>query len=112
MFEDFVDVVKTVGGLASCVTSVGALIALFVKPVREKILMTSKERDVQKECDKCLLRNEITDFYYSHKEDKVIAGRQFENIDKLYNVYKMLGGNSFVEKIYTEMRDTWEIKGE
>ena len=112
MFENFVDVVKTVGGLASCIMSIGALITLFVKPIREKILMTSKERDAQKECDKCLLRNEITDFYYSHKDNKVIAERQFENIDKLYHAYKMLGGNSFVEKIYTEMRDSWEIKGE
>ena len=73
MFEDLVEMVKTVGGLASCIMSIGALITLFVKPVREKILMTSKERDAQKECDKCLLRNEITDFYYSHKDSKVLS---------------------------------------
>ena len=52
MFEDLVEMVKTVGGLASCIMSIGALITLFVKPIREKILMTSKERDAQKECDK------------------------------------------------------------
>ena len=49
MFEDLEEVVKTVGGLASCIMSIGALITLFVKPVRDKMLMTRKERDAQKE---------------------------------------------------------------
>ena len=32
----------------------------------------------------------------------------FENFVKLYNAYKALGGNSFIDKIYEEIK-TWEV---
>lgn len=112
MLDEVIEVIKTIGGIASCLMSIAALFALGYKPIREKFVTSKKERDAQRECDKCLLRNEITNFYYANKKEHTIAEKQFENIDRLYQAYRMLGGNSFIVKIYTEIKEDWDIKDE
>ena len=55
---------------------------------------------------KCLLRSQITDVYYRYKEEESLPEYERENVDRLYEAYKALRGNSFIEDIYKEMR-TW-----
>lgn len=65
-----------------------------------------KEKDVrQEEALKCLLRSNITSKYYVYSELKEIPYYEKENIDKMFEQYKMMGGNSYVETIVHEINN-------
>ena len=57
---------------------------------------------------KCQLRDAMLRIYYHHSETKVVRQYEYENFVLLYEAYKALKGNSFIDKIYTEVK-TWEI---
>lgn len=57
---------------------------------------------------KCQLRSEMLRIYYHHQETKIIRQYEYENFVMLYEAYKALKGNSFIDKIYSEVK-TWEI---
>ena len=57
---------------------------------------------------KCQLRSEMLRIYYHHKDKEVIRQYEYENFVYLYEAYKALKGNSFIDKIYKEVQ-TWEI---
>ena len=63
-----------------------------------------KEKDTrQEEALKCLLRSNITSKYYVYSELGEIPYYEKENIDKMFEQYKMMGGNSYVETIVKEI---------
>ena len=57
---------------------------------------------------KCQLRSEMLRIYYHNKGDKKIRQYEYENFIFLYEAYKALKGNSFIDKIYAEVKK-WEI---
>ena len=57
---------------------------------------------------KCQLRSEMLSIYYRHRENKRIRQYEYENFVLLYEAYKALKGNSFIDKIYNEVK-TWEV---
>ena len=57
---------------------------------------------------KCQLRSEMLRIYYHNRESKIIHQYEYENFVLLYEAYKSLKGNSFIDKIYEELQ-TWEI---
>ena len=57
---------------------------------------------------RCQLRTEMLQIYYHNRERKVIRQYEYENFVFLYEAYKALKGNSFIDKIYEEVHD-WEI---
>lgn len=57
---------------------------------------------------KCQLRSEMLRVYYHNRETEVIRQYEYENFVMLYEAYKALRGNSFIDKIYKEV-ETWEI---
>ena len=57
---------------------------------------------------KCQLRSEILRIYYHNREKQTIRQYEFENFVMLYEAYKALRGNSFIDKIYEEVH-SWEI---
>lgn len=57
---------------------------------------------------KCLLRSEMLRIYYRHSDSGEIRQYEYENFVFLYEAYKALKGNSFIDKIYEEVR-SWEI---
>lgn len=57
---------------------------------------------------KCQLRSEMLRIYYHNKETEKIRQYEYENFVYLYDAYKALKGNSFIDKIYDEVR-TWEV---
>ena len=57
---------------------------------------------------KCQLRSDMLRIYYNHQETKVIRQYEYENFVMLYEAYKALKGNSFIDKIYSEVK-TWKI---
>jgi hypothetical protein len=57
---------------------------------------------------KCQLRSEMLRIYYHNKEEEKIRQYEYENFVFLYEAYKALKGNSFIDKIYKEV-SSWEI---
>lgn len=79
---------------------IGVLIGVIV-PV---IVSVRKISDGQKS----LLRSEMLQIYYRNRESGIIHQYEYENFVYLYEAYKALKGNSFIDKIYSEVK-TWEI---
>ena len=46
--------------------------------------------------------------YYHNREAKEIRQYEYENFVFLYEAYKALKGNSFIDKIYSEVKE-WDI---
>lgn len=57
---------------------------------------------------KCQLRSEMLRIYYHNRQDGKIRQYEYENFVFLYEAYKALKGNSFIDKIYTEVK-TWDV---
>lgn len=57
---------------------------------------------------KCQLRSEMLRIYYHNRETGKIRQFEYENFVLLYDAYKALKGNSFIDKIYKEVQ-SWEI---
>ncbi|MBQ1272704.1 MAG: hypothetical protein IIY12_04330 [Clostridia bacterium] len=52
---------------------------------------------------KCQLRSEMLRIYYHCRDEKKIRQYELENFIALYEAYRALKGNSFIEKIYKEI---------
>lgn len=90
-------VLKIITTIASC--AVTGLLGYFSGKVK-----TYKEKDLrQEEALKCLLRSNITSKYYVYSEMKEIPYYEKENIDKMFEQYQKMGGNSYVETIVKEI---------
>lgn len=57
---------------------------------------------------KCQLRSEMLRIYYHNRESGKIRQYEYENFVMLYEAYRALKGNSFIDKIYKEVQ-SWEI---
>lgn len=57
---------------------------------------------------KCQLRSEMLRIYYNNREKRIIRQYEYENFVMLYEAYKALKGNSFIDKIYKEIQE-WDI---
>lgn len=57
---------------------------------------------------KCQLRSEMLRVYYHNRESEKIRQYEYENFVMLYEAYKALKGNSFIDKIYREVQ-SWDV---
>jgi hypothetical protein len=57
---------------------------------------------------RCQLRSDMLRTYYRHREEEMIRQYEYENFVMAYEAYHALGGNSFMEKIYGEVK-CWEV---
>lgn len=57
---------------------------------------------------KCQLRSEMLRIYYHNRSRETIRQYELENFIMLYEAYKALKGNSFVDKINKEVM-TWQV---
>lgn len=91
------DIIITIGTL---VGEIGVLLGVLI-PVIVSIRKIATGT-------KCQLRSEMLRIYYHNKEAKKIRQYEFENFIMLYEAYKALKGNSFIDRIYEEV-DTWDV---
>lgn len=91
--------------ICSLITSLAAAIAILVKPIRAQLFGTRSIENGQK----CMLRAEMLSIYYEGKDagDKV-RQYKYENFVLMYAAYKALGGNSFIDKVKTDV-DKMEV---
>lgn len=90
----------TIGTITALVGEVVALVGVIV-PV---ILSVRKIADGTR----CQLRSEMLRIYYHNKEAAEIRQYELENFIMLYEAYKALKGNSFIDKIYREVL-SWSV---
>lgn len=57
---------------------------------------------------RCLLRSEMLRIYYHNRDKGEIRQYEYENFVLLYEAYKKLRGNSFIDKIYEEVKK-WKV---
>lgn len=89
--------------LTTVITLIGEISVLLgvIVPI---VVSVRKIADGQKS----LLRSEMLQIYYRNRESGIIHQYEYENFVFLYEAYKALKGNSFIDKIYNEVK-TWEI---
>lgn len=86
--------------IVTLIGEVGVLLGVII-PV---ILSVKKIADGTK----CQLRSEMLRIYYHNRESGKIRQYEYENFVMLYEAYKALKGNSFIDKIYEEVH-SWDI---
>ena len=91
-------------GMFSGLSALFTLCILIFKPIRERILGTKDIREGQR----CLLRADMLRIYYKNRDAGKIRQYEKENFIYEYKAYKALGGNSFIDDIYEEIRH-WEV---
>lgn len=96
----FTQIVALCGGLST----IFAAAVILIAPLREHVLGTKQSKDGQK----CLLRSDMLQTYYRHRAKDSIRQYELENFILEYKAYKALGGNSFIDRIYEEVK-TWEV---
>ena len=89
------------------VIGIGTIIAIF-KEFRKTAKEQRKDLETLREGQRCQLRSDMLRTYYRNKDTKKIRQYELENFIKHYNAYKVLGGNSFIDKIYEEVME-WEV---
>ena len=94
----------SIAALCSEVTIILGAAALLIKPVRNKLLGLDKLTDALK----CQLRHDMLHTYYRHREGRTIRQYELEDFLYLYRGYKALGGNSFIDRIKSEI-DEWAV---
>ena len=57
---------------------------------------------------RCQLRSEMLRIYYHNRETEKIRQYELENFIMLYDAYKALKGNSFIDKIHGEVL-SWDV---
>lgn len=81
--------------IATLVAEIGVLLGVII-PVIVSITKISNGT-------KCQLRSEMLRIYYKNIESGKIRQFEYENFVMLYEAYKALKGNSFIDKIYKEV---------
>lgn len=86
--------------LVTLASEIGVLVGVIV-PV---IISVRKIADGTR----CQLRSEMLRIYYHNKDLEKIRQYEIENFLMLYEAYKALKGNSFIDKIKKEV-ESWEV---
>lgn len=90
----------TLTTIVTLITEIGVLLGVII-PV---IVFVKKIANGTK----CQLRSEMLRTYYHNRESEKIRQFEYENFVMLYEAYKALRGNSFIDKIYEEVH-SWEV---
>lgn len=70
-----------------------------------ELTKVNKKLDDNLETQRNSCRNLITDMYYKYGKYGEIPRYKHELLIKTYTNYKSMGGNSFIDEIYEEMKD-------
>ena len=90
----------TIGTITALVGEVVALVGVIVPVIVSVRKIGAGTR--------CQLRSEMLRIYYHNREREEIRQFELENFIMLYEAYKALKGNSFIDKIYEEVL-SWKV---
>lgn len=85
------------------ITFIGEIIALMsvLIPIVSKLNKIANGTKCQHRCD-------MLEIYYKNRDSETIRQYELENFIMLYEAYKELKGNSFIDKIHAEVLD-WKV---
>ena len=86
-----------ISAAATLVAEIGILLSVII-PVIVSVRRISNGT-------RCQLRSEMLRIYYHSRETGKIRQYEYENFVMLYEAYKALKGNSFIDKIYKEIHE-------
>ena len=94
--------INTLASQISAIDAIGGAILFAWRVLKKLNDITGGLRSME--------RDRITATYYKHSDDEEPTLRQYEreSLDKLYASYETLGGNSFVQDLYEQMRH-WKV---
>ncbi len=97
----------TLTTIATFITEIGVLLGV-IRWVAKTYKRNTEKMELVADGVKCQLRSDMLQIYYRHSDNKSIRQYEYENFVMLYEAYKALGGNSFIDKIYNEVK-TWKV---
>ncbi len=68
-----------------------------------------KEQAKIREGQKCQLRADMLRTYYKNRDDQKLRQYEAENFVMMYQAYKAMGGNSFIDEIYSHVTK-WDVE--
>ena len=89
----------------SILTIVGFALTGLLGYLTAKVKGYRQKDKVQEEALKCLLRSAITSKYYVYNEMGLIPVYEKENLIYMYEQYKLMGGNSYINNLMQEIKD-------
>lgn len=72
--------------------------------IEKKVITITEE---QRSFNLMYLRTSISFIYFEHDKEKKLPIHEYESVLGLYDVYKSLGGNGYIEELINDMK-TWE----
>lgn len=86
-----------ISAAATLIAEVGILLGVIIPVIASVRRISNGTR--------CQLRSEMLRIYYHSREIGKIRQYEYENFVMLYEAYKALKGNSFIDKIYKEIQE-------
>ena len=86
--------------IVALIGEIGVLLGVIIPVIVSVRKITNGQR--------CQLRSDMLVIYYHHKDEGTIRQYEYENFVMMYEAYKALKGNSFIDKIYKEVQK-WEV---
>lgn len=68
-----------------------------------------KEQAKIREGQKCQLRTDMLRTYHKNKDSRKLRQYEAENFVMMYQAYKAMGGNSFIDEIYEHVTK-WDVE--
>ena len=68
-----------------------------------------QEQEKIREGQKCQLRTDMMRTYYKNRDTKKLRQYEAENFVMMYEAYKAMGGNSFIDEIYDHVTK-WDVE--
>lgn len=95
------ELLETIAKAIGYIGTIGGGIALVVKCLKEQ----AKIREGQK----CQLRTDMLRTYHKNKDARRLRQYEAENFVLMYQAYKAMGGNSFIDEIYEHVTK-WDVE--
>ena len=99
------DFLKQIAENSGYIAAIITAATLLIKPFRDRFLGFGAIVSGVK----CLLRADMLRIYYKRHDANTIRQHERENFESEYKAYKALGGNSFIDDIYQEVKK-WEVE--
>lgn len=101
------EVLELIAKIAGYITAIAGAVAVLRKVVLEQAKMRQEQAKIR-EGQKCQLRSDMMRTYYKNRDARKLRQYEAENFVMMYQAYKAMGGNSFIDEIYAHVTE-WDV---
>ncbi len=102
------ETLKFIAQIAGYVTTICGVIGIIFKVIRDQSRIRQEQEKIR-EGQKCQLRTDMMRTYYRNRDAKKLRQYEAENFVMMYQAYKAMGGNSFIDEIYGHVTK-WDVE--